>query len=439
MKFTALLDVNVVAHETDDDVTVLLELDAPTAPDTGEERPANTLQVVLDRSGSMAGRPLAGAIEALVGVVAKLDGRDNFGVVVFDNSAQVVVPCGPLTDKAAVVEAVRSIRAGGSTDLGAGYLRGLQELRRAASGGSGTADAPAGGTLLVISDGHVNIGITDVDQFADLAAKANAGGVVTSTLGYGLGYDETLLSALARSGAGNHEFAQDPDAAGAHIAAEVEALLSKVVQAASLTVRFSPEVQMLRLYNDLPAHQVGAGLVQVELGDLYAEEARKLLMRFKVPAMAALGLAQIATLELRYVELPALIEQTVLLPITVNVVPGDEAAGRVADPVVRSERLYQEAQLSKKEASEAFERGDVETGKQLLSQAVSSLESAGLDVPEELRDDFEAESRDLRTMAWRADEVGAAYTSKLTRASYHRESRKRGRKRPGEPGTGRDS
>ena len=183
MKFTALLDVNVVAHETDDDVTVLLELEAPAAPDTGEERPANTLQVVLDRSGSMAGRPLAGAIDALVGVVAKLDSRDNFGVVVFDDTAEVVVPCGPLTDKAAVVSALRSIHAGGCTDLSSGYLRGLQELRRA----SGTADAPAGGTLLVISDGHVNSGIEDVDQFADLAAKANAGGVVTSTLGYGLG------------------------------------------------------------------------------------------------------------------------------------------------------------------------------------------------------------------------------------------------------------
>lgn len=162
MKFTALLDVNVVAHETDDDVTVLLELEAPAAPDTGEERPANTLQVVLDRSGSMAGRPLAGAIDALAGVVARLDGRDNFGVVVFDHEAQVVVPCGPLTNKAAVVEALRSIHAGGSTDLGSGYLRGLQELRRA----SGTADAPAGGTLLVISDGHVNSGL---EVFGDAA------------------------------------------------------------------------------------------------------------------------------------------------------------------------------------------------------------------------------------------------------------------------------
>lgn len=72
--------------------------------------------------------------------------------------------------------------------------------------------------------------------------------------------------------------------------------------------------------------------------------------------------------------------------------------------------------------------------------AVASLESAGLDVPEDLQDDFEAETRDLRFMSMQADEVGAAYTSKLTRSSYHRESRKRGRKRPGplDPGA-RDS
>ena len=425
MKFTAMLDVNVVAHESDDDVTVLLELEAPAAADTGKERPANTLQVVLDRSGSMAGRPLAGAIDALVGVVAKLDSRDRFGVVVFDDEAQVVVPCAPLTDKAAVVEALRSIHPGGSTDLGAGYLRGLQELRRVSS----APDAARGGTLLVISDGHVNCGITDADQFADLAAKAQSGGVVTSTLGYGLGYDETLLTAIARSGAGNHEFAQDPDAAGAAIAAEVDGLLSKVVQAASLTIRFSSDVQMVKLYNDLPAHQVGNGEVLVELGDLYAEETRKLLMRFRVPAMAALGLAQVASLELRYVEVPALIEQTVILPITVNVVPGDEAAGRIADPVVTSERLFQEAQQSKKQASEAFERGDISTGKRLLSEAVASLESAGLEVPDDLREDFSAEMDELRTMGTAADVHGASYTSKLTRASFYQQSSKRGRRR----------
>ena len=282
MKINALLDVNLVAHEADDEVAVLLELEAPAAL-ADVTRPQASLQVVLDRSGSMDGAPLEGAKKALIALVRRLEPTDNFGLVAFDDSAQVVVPAGPLTDKEAVIAQIKGVRSGGSTDLSAGYLRGLREIRRVAR---------HGGTVLVVSDGHVNAGIKDVDEFASITSKAYADGIVTSTLGYGRGYDETLLAALARSGNGNHVFADNPDAAGAAIAGEVDGLLNKVVQAVSLTVKFEPAVEFLRLYNDLPAQQIGDGQVMIELGDLYAEEARKVLLKLKVPALASLGLAQ---------------------------------------------------------------------------------------------------------------------------------------------------
>ncbi len=81
----------------------------------------------------MDGRPLEGAKQALVALVAKLDARDNFGVVVFDDSAEVVVPGGPVDDKERIVEQIRAIHPGGTTDLGAGLLRGLREIRRVVS------------------------------------------------------------------------------------------------------------------------------------------------------------------------------------------------------------------------------------------------------------------------------------------------------------------
>ena len=59
MQINALLDVNVVALESDDEVTVLLDLEAPAAR-AEDTRPPASLQVVLDRSGSMAGAPLYG-------------------------------------------------------------------------------------------------------------------------------------------------------------------------------------------------------------------------------------------------------------------------------------------------------------------------------------------------------------------------------------------
>ncbi len=424
MKFSAALDVNLVAHETADELAVLLDLQAPASTST-TTRPPTALQVVLDRSGSMNGAPLEGAKQALIALVQRLDPTDHFGVVVFDDRAEVVVPAGPLSDKADVAHRIAGIYSGGMTDLSAGYLRGLREMRRVGSTGSTNG---TGGTVLLISDGHVNAGISEPDRFAELTAKAYADGLVTSTLGYGEGYDETLLAAIARAGLGNHVFAADPDAAGAAIASEVDGLLDKAVQGASLTIRFEPTVEMLRLYNDLPAQHLGNGQVMVELGDLYAEEERKLLIRLKVPAMAALGLAQVATLELQYVELPGLVEHTITLPISVNVVPGDEAAHRVPDPTVRSEVLFQEAQAVKKQASEAFERGDLVEGRTRLGATRHLLDQASAIAPAPAAAAIRHEIDDVARMGTMAEDAGTAYMSKITRDSFHRQNRKRGRR-----------
>ncbi len=421
LKFSALLDVNVVAVESVDEVSVMVDLAAPSVSGASQRPPA-TLQMVLDRSGSMAGPALAGAIEALCALVARLDARDNFGVV-FDDAAQVVVPAGPLTDKAHVVQLLRQVQAGGMTDLGGGYLRGLQELRRAAAGD--------GGTLLLVSDGHANQGVTDPTQLEGIARSAGGGErIVTSTLGYGLGYDESALVAMARGGSGNHRFAEDPDEAGAAIASEVTELLDKSVQAVSLLITMESAVALVQVYNDLPSQQIGDGKVLVELGDLYSGEQRRLLLRFGIPAMAGLGLAQVASLDLRYVELPGLVEQVVTVPVQVNVVPGDEASGRVVDPTVRTEVLFQEAQQAKRRASEALEHGDRVASSGFFDEASDKIAQALSAAPPELVADLQQERSDVDAMRERATWEDMNLMSKTSRASYHERNRKRGRNDP---------
>src|SRR4051794_27344910 len=236
MHITAHLDVDMVAVETDDEVSVLLELAAPAASTSDEaQRPPATLQVVLDRSGSMAEDDrLGGAKRALLALVDRLDPTDNFGVVVFDEQALVVVPAGPLNDKDAVRRAIADLHVGGMTDISSGYLRGLQEARRVCG--------DAGATLLLISDGHANQGVTDHDQLRGIARQGHGRGVSTATLGYGLGYDEELLGAIADGGTGDALFAEDPDTAGKLIAGQAEGLLSKAAQAASMTIRLREPV-----------------------------------------------------------------------------------------------------------------------------------------------------------------------------------------------------
>src|SRR5205807_815969 len=98
--------------------------------------------------------------------------------------------------------------------------------------------------------------------------------------------------------------------------------------------------------------------VVVELGDLWAGEERKVLLTLAIPAIGALGLAQVATLALTYVTVPDLIEETITIPLHVNVVPRDQAAGRIPDRRVHSELLFQRSQQAKRRAADALRRGD---------------------------------------------------------------------------------
>lgn len=416
MHLSTKLECDLVAVEQSDELTLLVELTAPTPENDTKRQPA-TLQVVLDRSGSMGGDRLEGAKTALIALVDRLDPTDNFGLVAFDNTVNVVVPAGPLTNKHAVKQAINEIYSGGNTDLSAGYFRGLQEARRVAG--------PAGASVLIISDGHANAGVTDPDQLGKVAVEAQSHRVTTSTLGFGLGYDERLLGALARGGAGNDLFAEEADSAVALISGEVDGLLTQVAQAASLRVTWTPHVASIRVLNDLPVVGLPDGAM-LELGSFYAGETRRLLIRLHVPGIAALGLAQVATLEFTHVALPDLVQHTTTLPIQVNVVPGDQAAGRVPDPEVRSEVLFQESQRAKRESSKLLSKGRVGDASSMLRQSSADLRAATFGLPDAYVGELNAEAAVLDALA---DEAHVDYSRAAKISSYSASvgSRQRGR------------
>jgi Ca-activated chloride channel family protein len=413
MQVKTYVDVDIVAVEQDDEVSVMIELSAPTPPNDAPRPPA-AVQVVLDRSGSMNGERFEAAKQALVRLVDRLSPSDHFGLVAFDDEVRIVVPAGMLHDRPAARRAIADLETGGTTNLSGGLLRGLQEARRVAGDG--------GATLLLISDGHANVGETHPAKLAAVAAGARDHGITTSTVGIGMGYDELLLAELARGGQGNHVFAEQGDDAAAAVAGEIEGLLSKTVQAASLLIRPEAEVGTVTVWNDLPGHAVEGGIM-VELGDLWAGEERKLVLTFAVPAKAALGLARIAELELRYVMVPGFAEQTVTIPVHVNVVPGDQAAGRIPDQKVRTELIYQQVQVAKRTAADALRDGDHATARSAYDAAGSQLDGLLLACPSaEI-----AEERDVIGQLRSRAEHDARWAAKYSRMDHSRKSRKRGR------------
>lgn len=418
MRLNALRDVDVVAVEAEDQVSVLLDLAAPTREGAEERQPA-TLQVVLDRSGSMGGGQLDAAKEALKALINRLDPSDNFGLVVFDDNVDVAVPAGPLRDKQAVWHAIQAVEAGATTNLSGGLLRGLQEARRVKD--------EHGATLVLLSDGHANVGVTTHDELERIASGARNVGVTATTIGLGLGYDEQLMAAVSRGGAGNAHFAEEPDTAGAALASEVDGLLDQVVQAASLTVRPTGAVDAVHLFNDLPAITIDGGFM-VELGDFYSGEQRKLLLTIDVPAMAALSLAQVCELELQWVDIATLDSHTVTIPVHVNVVPGDQAAGRIPNATVRTELAFQSAQRAKRQAADALRRGDVDAASRAYDDAGQTLQSFAAEAAPAMASEIAAEADLLLDLSERARFEDASRMAKFSEADRHLKERKRGRR-----------
>ena len=97
MHVKALLDVDMVAMEATDNLTLMLDLTAPANP-KHSSRPGQAVQVVLDRSGSMEGHPLEAAKGSLLKLIDRLAPQDSFGLVAFDDTALVVAPTRTMAD-----------------------------------------------------------------------------------------------------------------------------------------------------------------------------------------------------------------------------------------------------------------------------------------------------------------------------------------------------
>ena len=435
MHVKALLDVDMVAMEATDQVTLMLDLTAPANPKHAS-RPGQAVQVVLDRSGSMNGAPLDAAKGSLLKLIDRLAPQDSFGLVAFDDSALVIAPTRTMADHhlPSLRKAIREMSTGGSTDIAAGYLMGLRELTR--------VQAAGGSTLLLISDGHANAGEQDPKFFAEVATKSAADKVTTSSIGLGTGYDETILEALAQGGGGAHRFAGSIDEAVGAIAAEVDDLLDKTVVNAVL--RLTPTSVMttapaIEVLQRLPYWKDGDTYV-VQLGDLYSGENRRFVINLEVPGIASLGLCKIADITVEYLDLAARQEISVTMPVNVNVVPGDVAAGRIPDPIVRAERLILEAQTAKSLAVNELRDGKIKEASGRLKGTAANLrrEASLIPVTDERSAEsmaiIQAEAAEIETLANTAEEQDIFYSSKRMTESYSRKTRSRNvRNQPVDP------
>jgi Ca-activated chloride channel family protein len=96
------------------------------------------------------------------------------------------------------VRRLETIQPGASTNISDGLLKARALLREDAGERSRK--------VILLSDGEANMGIVDPKELAHIAASFAGHSAVLSTIGMGLGFNETLMASLADYGMGHYGY-----------------------------------------------------------------------------------------------------------------------------------------------------------------------------------------------------------------------------------------
>ncbi|XP_070594726.1 inter-alpha-trypsin inhibitor heavy chain H3-like isoform X2 [Erythrolamprus reginae] len=184
------------------------------APKNLERLPKN-VAFVIDVSGSMYGRKIRQAKEALTKIVEDLREEDHFNIILFESSVSKwkdsLIQATPENVKQSK-EFIQQIRAAGGTNFHGGVLTGIEMLNK----GHELKSVPERSASLVISlsDGEANVGVTDHTQIQENVKNATKGKYPVYNLGFGFDLDYTFLERIATENNGvARRIFQDSDAA----------------------------------------------------------------------------------------------------------------------------------------------------------------------------------------------------------------------------------
>ena len=334
--------------------------------------------VVLDHSGSMQGAKLDHARKATAVAVRNLRRNDLFGLVVFDDTAQTVVPLQAVTNRQQVLDMVDRITDGGGTNLTGGWMLGRDELKKAPDGVSRR--------LLMLSDGQLNIGIIEPVAVQQIVAKGlEQDKIRTSCLGFGEKYNEDLMGEMARITGGQFYDAQSPEQLPSIFAAELEGLQKLAVQNLRLRIKPLDFCERIAVLGNYPTVRLPDGRYELSIGDLMSDEERIICFALEVlplpciegQPVASLAGEKLLEIEFQYDEL----REKAVHSRTENQVVRIQATANPSEVQVNEEVVswvaLQQVGRAAEDVTKKIDQGDFDGAERAVQETIQRLQKYG--------------------------------------------------------------
>ena len=353
--------------------TLMIRLVAPDAA-SETSRPPIDLAFVIDRSGSMSGRPIELAKQAVSQAVGMLDQHDRAALVVFDDRIDLVHRLAEVSPRQRneLRMGLAQIDARGSTDLCDGWLTGCLELARYDTNGTSQRVRRA----ILLTDGLANQGETSVSEITRHAAELRQRGITTTTLGMGQNFDEGLLSAMAEAGGGNFAYIES----AAQLARTFERELDRLtaITATRINLRLClPQGLHGELLSPFPVERTGHRF-DIAIDDLSASD--EVILIFEMTGRGLLRDARLPLeLSVRWTDPTHNIRQTDEAPISpLTVLDHRSYAEMPRSDEVAIQAALLRASTGQRQAMELDRAGHFAESRRLLSQTLDLL----MDAPE---------------------------------------------------------
>jgi Ca-activated chloride channel family protein len=327
-------------------------------------RSAMHLVIVIDRSGSMAGKRLENALAAARGAVARLSDEDMVSIVDYSTSARLLVPPTLLegSARAHIASRLSSIDAAGDTCISCGLEKSLEAVR----GRGGLVDR-----VLLLSDGEPTTGVQSREGLSAVAEEIRRAGASVTTVGVDVDYNERIMAGIAQQSNGRHYFVENAGGLAEIFDRELDGLERTVARSAELSLDAPDGVELVEVM-DRSFRREGGRLV-VDLGSLAENEEKTVLLRVRVDS-AGSGSKDLIRARLAYEEAATGRDGECEGVLAARFVSDPESIA--LDPLVE-ERVQRSSTLGTlTEANRLFDQGDAESARRRLNESLDVLKKS---------------------------------------------------------------